>query len=247
MKNTVVVKPIVYGNVSYYFGKKRESDGHTHKWQIYVKPYYNDDMTKWVRKVSFKLHESYASSTRVLEKPPFQIQETGWGEFECVIKIYFTDPNERIVTFYHPLKLFQLNADAQMLAGKKPVVSEYYDEVVFHDPSKYMYDCLTDSVSKNRSLLRHETDIDHRQDRSLQLIIAAKSQVREEITELKEALKEAQDLIQKFSEDVTKAQSGDAEPSEVKTEPSSPKTQEGADDPQTPMEVSSCRDMGSVV
>lgn len=35
----MVVKPIVFGNKSQYFGKKRESDGHTHWWQIYVKPF----------------------------------------------------------------------------------------------------------------------------------------------------------------------------------------------------------------
>ena len=36
------MKPIVYGNVARYFGKKREEDGHTHQWTIYVKPYRNE-------------------------------------------------------------------------------------------------------------------------------------------------------------------------------------------------------------
>jgi len=36
------VKPIVYGNVARYFGKKREEDGHTHQWTVYVKPYRNE-------------------------------------------------------------------------------------------------------------------------------------------------------------------------------------------------------------
>jgi len=40
-----VVKPIVYGNVARYFGKKREEDGHTHQWTIYVKPYRNEVRT----------------------------------------------------------------------------------------------------------------------------------------------------------------------------------------------------------
>ena len=40
-----VVKPIVYGSVSIPFGKKREPDGHTHEWTIYVKPYTNEDMS----------------------------------------------------------------------------------------------------------------------------------------------------------------------------------------------------------
>ena len=37
-----LVKPIVYGNISRYFGKKREEDGHTHQWTIYVKPHRNE-------------------------------------------------------------------------------------------------------------------------------------------------------------------------------------------------------------
>jgi hypothetical protein len=37
-----IVKPIVFGNVARYFGKKREEDGHTHQWSIYVKPYRNE-------------------------------------------------------------------------------------------------------------------------------------------------------------------------------------------------------------
>lgn len=36
------MKPIVYGNVARYFGKKREEDGHTHQWTVYVKPFYNE-------------------------------------------------------------------------------------------------------------------------------------------------------------------------------------------------------------
>lgn len=36
------MKPIVFGNVARYFGKKREEDGHTHQWSVYVKPYKNE-------------------------------------------------------------------------------------------------------------------------------------------------------------------------------------------------------------
>ena len=83
-----MIKPIVYGNISRYFGKKREEDGHTHQWTVYLKPYLNEvlkciiheftmfvnvttysvstfqDMSVYVKKVQFKLHESYANSVR---------------------------------------------------------------------------------------------------------------------------------------------------------------------------------------
>lgn len=36
--------------------------------------------------------------TAVVTKPPYEITETGWGEFEIIIKIFFIDPNERPVS-----------------------------------------------------------------------------------------------------------------------------------------------------
>ena len=33
----------------------------------------------------------------VLMKPPYEISETGWGEFEVVIKVFFVDPTEKPV------------------------------------------------------------------------------------------------------------------------------------------------------
>ena len=33
----------------------------------------------------------------VITKPPYEVNETGWGEFEIQIKIYFMDPLERPV------------------------------------------------------------------------------------------------------------------------------------------------------
>ena len=41
-QGVTIVKPIVYGNVARYFGKKREEDGHTHQWTVHVKPYKNE-------------------------------------------------------------------------------------------------------------------------------------------------------------------------------------------------------------
>ena len=37
-----MMKPIVYGNVARYFGKKREEDGHTHAWTCYLRPFKNE-------------------------------------------------------------------------------------------------------------------------------------------------------------------------------------------------------------
>ena len=38
----MLTKPIIFGNKSSYFGKKRESDGHTHSWTCYFKSFNNE-------------------------------------------------------------------------------------------------------------------------------------------------------------------------------------------------------------
>ena len=34
----------------------------------------------------------------VITKPPYEVSETGWGEFEVVIKIFFVDSAEKPVS-----------------------------------------------------------------------------------------------------------------------------------------------------
>lgn len=40
-----------------------------------------------------------------LERPPYEVSECGWGEFEIVAKIHFIDPNERPVELRHWLRV----------------------------------------------------------------------------------------------------------------------------------------------
>jgi YEATS domain-containing protein 4 len=65
-----------------------------------------------------------------LDHPPYEVTETGWGEFEIVIKIYFQDPTEKSVTLYHHLQLYP--KDDALLQVKKPVLVEHYDEIVIN-------------------------------------------------------------------------------------------------------------------
>ncbi|KAE8741167.1 hypothetical protein FOCC_FOCC013331 [Frankliniella occidentalis] len=206
LKGVTVVKPIIYGNVARHFGKKREEDGHTHQWTVYVKPYLNEDMSGYVKKVHFKLHDSYANPNRVHNKPPYEVTETGWGEFEIVIKIYFHDPNERPVTLYHILKLFHQGAD--MALSKKTLISEFYEEIVFQDPTQYMQHLLTNVQPVTMAPYKHETDFEEKKVKSYQNILTAKTKIKSEITDVKEKLKKAKEAIAKYKEEIAKAQSG---------------------------------------
>jgi len=211
VKGLTIVKAIVYGNVARYFGKKREEDGHTHQWTVYVKPYSNEDMANYVKKVHFKLHESYANPNRIVTKPPYEITETGWGEFEIVIKIYFHDPNERPTTMYHILKLFQSpvvegNTSAAS-GGKKGLVSENYEEIVFQEPSQLMQHLLTSAKPLTHGSWTHDTDFEDKKEKTLEKIINAKTKVRTDIAELKDKLKLAKETIIKFKDEISKQQS----------------------------------------
>lgn len=118
-------------------------------------------MSTWVKKVHFKLHESYSNANRTLTKPPYEVTETGWGEFEVVIKLHFHDPNERPVTLYHILKLFQspiVEGEISSQDTKKGLVSESYEEIVFQEPTQYMQQCLNNSKPIADGQYTHDTD-----------------------------------------------------------------------------------------
>ncbi|CAH4037143.1 YEATS domain-containing protein 4 [Pieris brassicae] len=206
VKGLVIVKPIVYGNVARYFGKKREEDGHTHQWTVYVKPYANEDMSAYIKKIHFKLHESYANPNRIITKPPYELTETGWGEFEIVIKIYFHDPNERPVTLYHILKLFQSPVSEGMPQVGRALVSESYEEIVFQEPTQLMQHLLNNVKPITNGPWCHDTNFEDKKEKTLEKIIAVQTKVRSEILELKDKLQLAKDTITKFKDEIAKLQ-----------------------------------------
>jgi len=207
IKGLTIVKPIVVGNVAKCFGKKREEDGHTHQWTVYLKPLPNEDYSSFIKKVHFKLHDSYANPNRILNKPPYEVTETGWGEFEVVIRVHFNDPVERPVTIYHILKLFQAGAatDPTIAASKKQLVSETYDEIIFQEPTLLMKTFLDDVRPWTASPWKHETDFEEKKKHSMGQITTAQTKVKAEIQDLKEKLKIARETIDKFKEAVSTA------------------------------------------
>eukprot|EP00095_Tigriopus_kingsejongensis_P012109 snap_masked-scaffold97_size377342-processed-gene-0.1 protein:Tk12109 transcript:snap_masked-scaffold97_size377342-processed-gene-0.1-mRNA-1 annotation:"yeats domain containing protein 4" len=208
VKGVTVVKPIVYGNVSKHFGKKRESDSHTHEWTVYLKAYQNEDISNYVKKVQFKLHESYANPNRIVFKPPYEVSETGWGEFEVQIKIHFNDANERPITFYHMLKLFHTGADPNtttaLVQGRKTVVSENYDEIIFQEPTQYINTLLTTTRCITLNAYKHETNFDEKRDKTMDSIKGGRAKVQEEITELKDKLELAKATLAQFKAELDK-------------------------------------------
>jgi YEATS domain-containing protein 4 len=122
---------------------------HTHQWRIFVKGVNDEDISYWLKKVQFKLHETYAQSVRTIEQPPFEVVETGWGEFEIQVKLYFVpESNEKPQTLWHSLKLHPYGPDAEgMRERREVVVSQNYEEIVFNEPVEPFYEILTGGPS----------------------------------------------------------------------------------------------------
>ena len=54
-----------------------------------------------------------------------------------------------------------------VIQGRKSVISECYDEVIFQDPTQYMYTLLTTTRKLTLSAYKHETNVEERRDKSL--------------------------------------------------------------------------------
>ena len=137
----------MYGNIARPLapGSTPADPNHSHEWTVFVKGLNDEDISYFVKKVVFKLHETYPNSTRTVEKPPFEVSETGWGEFEIQIKIHWIGESaEKPATVYHHLKLhpYGPNAEEEKATGAT-VYSQQYDEIVFNEPTEYMFDLLT--------------------------------------------------------------------------------------------------------
>lgn len=104
-----------------------------------------EDISYWLKKVQFKLHETYTNSLRTVESPPFEVTETGWGEFEVVIKLYFVpEASEKPQNLWHALKLHPYGPDAEgQRERKEAIVSENYEEVIFNEPTEPFYGIMT--------------------------------------------------------------------------------------------------------
>ena len=65
---------------------------------------------------------------------PFEVSESGWGEFEVLISIHMHDTKLDPVQVVHKLKLYP---PAGIVASlERPVIDEVYDEIVFNELPK---------------------------------------------------------------------------------------------------------------
>ena len=129
---------LVTGNVAFFLGKKA-TDEETHRWTVYVRSPTGEDISHVIKKVTFELHHSFSNPNREVLHPPFELTETGWGEFDIVIKLHFhDDAQEPPLELYHHLLL---GLDEKPTQQRKPSkIHEAYEEIVFWEPTEAFYD-----------------------------------------------------------------------------------------------------------
>ncbi|KAM0793103.1 hypothetical protein ACM66B_000584 [Microbotryomycetes sp. NB124-2] len=141
LRGVSVYRPIIYGNTAVLLEPhEKVNTDHTHRWTVGVRSAASppnpdnkeanhvggaDDLSYFIKKVTFKLHETYAQPLRTIERPPFEVTETGWGEFDIVIKIFFVpEAAEKPLTFSHHLKLHPWPLDLSSIPPPPPAVAD---------------------------------------------------------------------------------------------------------------------------
>ncbi|KAI5868048.1 yeats family-domain-containing protein [Durotheca rogersii] len=169
VKGVQIYRPFIYGTTARPFN---DTDNprppgipadHTHSWQVFVKGIDGTDIFYWLRRVQFKLHESIPNHLRTIDaetiakenegKPAaqrqraFVVNETGWGEFEITIRLYYDSRSaEKPQTLYHHLRLHpygRTEAEKEAMRNGGEVVAWVYEEQLFNEPFEDFYKVLT--------------------------------------------------------------------------------------------------------
>lgn len=83
---------------------------------------------------------------------PFTVTETGWGEFDITIKLYYVnDSGEKPQTLYHYLRLHPYGRNEEekqaMIAANGEIRSWSYEEQLFNEPYEAFYNLLTQDAA----------------------------------------------------------------------------------------------------
>ncbi|KAH0788344.1 YEATS domain-containing protein 4 [Histomonas meleagridis] len=114
---------------------QRPTEYKTHHWEIFLYSPTGEDMTKWVEKVVFHLHESFKPPERICTSEPYKASEDGWGEFEATVEIFPKGAISFSLTHYITFPNQQ---------SRKSGLTEKREEVVvFRNPPPILYEGLT--------------------------------------------------------------------------------------------------------
>ena len=96
----------------------------------------------------FNLHESFQNPARVVYQQPYEVTETGWGEFDISVELHlnrhftFASTSSNVLVVKHGLRLYPDDDATQTV--KRPVVGETYEEIVIQTPTPAMWQRYND-------------------------------------------------------------------------------------------------------
>lgn len=152
VRNVKITRHFIIGNEAHLLPHSsyptQVPEGHTKGWKVYVRPLPNGpDITTWLKKVQFKLHHTYTDASRTIEAPgPFEVQETGYGEFGVEIRLYFaSEAGEKAVYREHYLCLAPYGPEEQKARQEKEnhIVAERLETIEFNEPTQELFKTLT--------------------------------------------------------------------------------------------------------
>jgi YEATS domain-containing protein 4 len=104
------------------------------------------DISPWLKKVVFGLHETFPNPVRTVETPPFELEESGYGGFIIVVKLYFqpiASEKQQQRTHFLQLEPFGDEALQAEQARTGMVRSEFVEYIEFNEPTEGLWDALT--------------------------------------------------------------------------------------------------------
>merc|ERR1711978_518668 len=90
------------------------------------------------------------------------------------------------------------------LKGGKSVVSEFYDEIIFQDPTQYIQPLLTTTRQLTMGAHKHETDFEEKKKATSIAIKNGRVKIQAEIADMKSKLDLAKRTTLKFREEIKK-------------------------------------------
>ncbi|KIV81165.1 hypothetical protein PV11_08602 [Exophiala sideris] len=137
VRGVQIYRPFTYGSEAIPFDpENRPKDAppdHTHRREVQV--------ARHVR-----------NSVRMIESPPFEVEEMGWGECEIAIKFYFApESGEKPQQIWHGLKLHPYYGNVEQQKRDKSMISSVcYEEVLFDEPIEAFYGMLTGAEKEGK-------------------------------------------------------------------------------------------------
>lgn len=208
VRGVQIYRPFVFGTEAQPFDPdnrpKDAPQDHTHRWKVFVRGVNNEDISYWLRKVQFKLHETYPNSVRMIEQPPFELEETGWGEFEIAIRLYFVpESTEKPGAIWHRLVLHPYTGDVEAQKERRDIIKSIcYEEILFNEPVEQFYEILTGGAphkgkgSKTGKMSVKGSHTAEIPDRISKDNMFSREEESKELDRLGEAIKKVGDLVE---------------------------------------------------